>query len=153
MSTNILEIPHPDRQPNFFEQRELFRKANQERIHNALGWYTVKRRNKLTGEWEDVAIYGLNEQHDMASFDTDMNFIGEQLFGTESVTPSEAKQLEDDAYKAYLFEAMVLPEGEGVDHDAPPLRYPVENCSDDDLLYYLDQAVGEMRDHELRKDT
>ena len=130
-------IPHPDMQPAFLELRSTFREQNEQRIKSLLKMGSLA-----------VGPLGYQYQTDGKALPTDcwvkddgvLVFLGDFRF--LPVPWKERMKFTEQASEVGKFLLMELPEGEGVDHDAPPIS-DEQLSSDEELLKYMEQLVGE----------
>lgn len=131
---SILQIPHPEEDRSYFDLRAQFREEALNSLRARLRKTAVIRDAK----GNIIATFSrLDEKHTM-----DEMYDHPQSFGLESVPANLTERLYDKADESQTFEAMLLPEGEGYEHDGPAILQPIEDYTENELIAYVDRAIA-----------
>jgi hypothetical protein len=131
---NTIRIPHPDEERSFHELRSEFRAANQERIVRELQTQEITV-GPLTYRYQTDARAASVD----CTLTEDGRWLSTSAFPRIDVPERLLRELEHDVEAVEQDLKACLPEGEGVDHDGPPLF----GFSEDELLAYAEALEKE----------
>lgn len=131
---------HHDEQKSHEQLRYEFREEARKSLQEKLRRTAIVRDSdgEVIGEFAilDNPLKGDKEAWMKSMYDHPQNF------GLDKIPQSIIDKMFSKAEETEVFETMSLPEGEGVDHDAPPLAKPVEQCTEEELNAYVDSVFN-----------